>query len=96
MHLTGNGSTPQNLNWFHDRSVGAMPMAMAFSAPKWVYQLAMVLWALWLAATLIGWLRWAWDCYAKGGHWRGAPPKPSVKVEDPAALAATKPEEKSS
>jgi hypothetical protein len=96
MHLTGNGSTPQSLNWFHDRSVGAMPEAMVFSAPKWVYQLAMVFWALWLAATLIGWLRWAWDCYSKGGHWRGAPPRPSVKVENLAVPAAPKPEEQSS
>ena len=27
------------------------------------------LWALWLALSLLKWLRWAWQCYGKGGLW---------------------------
>ena len=36
-----------------------LPAATALSLPLWVYQGAILLWALWLANALIGWLRWA-------------------------------------
>jgi hypothetical protein len=30
----------------------------------------MLLWALWLAASLIRWLRWAWSQFSGGGYFR--------------------------
>jgi hypothetical protein len=30
----------------------------------------MFAWALWLARALVGWLRWAWTCFAAGELWR--------------------------
>ena len=54
---------------------GALPQASVISAPLLVYRLAMLLWALWLAAALVRWMRWAWDCFMDGGAWKRPWPK---------------------
>ena len=82
MHVTGNGSTAQALQWFADRSADALPQASAISVPLWVYKLLMLAWALWLANALIGWLRDAFVAWTRDGYWRNTP-KPVV-VEDAA------------
>jgi hypothetical protein len=78
MHVAGNHSSGSNLHWFADRSDGALPLAGVFSLPLWIYKLAMLVWALWLANALIGWLRWAFDAWTHGGYWRKREPKPGV------------------
>jgi hypothetical protein len=80
MHVTGNGSTAQALQWFADRSSDALPQASAISVPLWVYKALMLLWALWLANALIGWLRDAFGAWTKGGYWRNSP-KPAPTAE---------------
>jgi len=30
----------------------------------------MLLWSLWLAASLVRWLPWAWRCFVTAGGWR--------------------------
>jgi membrane protein YdbS with pleckstrin-like domain len=40
------------------------------SVPLLVYRLLMLAWALWLAYSLLKWLRWAWECYGDHGYWR--------------------------
>ncbi|MGA0586889.1 hypothetical protein ACO2Q2_07145 [Dyella sp. KRB-257] len=70
MHVAGNGSTAWHLRWFADQSSGALPRAGVFSVSLWVYKLAMLAWALWLANALIGWLRWAFGAWSEGGYWR--------------------------
>lgn len=82
MHVTGNGSTAQTLQWFADRSADALPQASAISVPLWVYKTLMLLWALWLANALIGWIRDAFAAWTKDGYWRNKP-KP-VPAEDAA------------
>jgi len=81
MQISGNGSSAQNLQWFHDRTANALPQMWAVSVPLMVYRLAMLLWALWLASALLGWLNWGWACFSEGGLWRSpdrgpAPPSP--------------------
>ncbi len=78
MHVAGNGSSAADLRWFADRSHGALPAAGVVSLPLWLYKLAMLAWALWLANALIGWLRWAFDAWTRGGYWRKREPKPGV------------------
>ncbi len=56
MHVAGNASSAYALRWFADRSADALPIAHAFSVPLWIYKLAMLAWALWLASALVGWL----------------------------------------
>ena len=70
MHISGNGSSAHRLIWFADQSGGALPSAAVFSLPLWLYRLAMLAWALWLANAVLGWLRWALQAYAEGGAWR--------------------------
>jgi len=30
----------------------------------------MLAWALWLASSLLEWVRWGWTCFSEGGLWR--------------------------
>lgn len=84
MHVAGNASSAELLHWFADRSErGDLPPIMALSLPMWVYKLAILAWAMWLANALIGWLRWAWQCLGAGGAWR------PIFRRKPAAAAAS-------
>jgi len=78
MHVAGNASNAWNLRWFADQSANALPVAGVFSVSLWVYKLAMLAWALWLAWSLIDWLRWAFEAWTRGGYWRKRAPKPSA------------------
>lgn len=70
MGVLGNGSSGNLLRWFDDRSAdGALPVASAWTLPLWAYKAAVLLWALWLANALLGWLRWGWQCFSSGGVW---------------------------
>ncbi|WP_266180934.1 hypothetical protein [Dyella humicola] len=75
MHVAGNASSAWQLNWFADQSRGVLPHAGVFSVSLWFYKIAMLLWALWLANALIGWLRWGFEAWTKGGYWRPRKPK---------------------
>ena len=90
MHVAGNDSSAWNLRWFADQSSGALPAGGVFSVSLWVYKLAMLAWALWLANALIGWLRWAFDAWTRGGYWRKPEPKPPV-VPPQLPLSTTEP-----
>ncbi len=80
MAITGNGSYATELRWYSDRVPGALPVGWVLSLPLMVYHLAMLAWALWLAAALIRWSRWVWSCFAEGGLWRPLrrPPPPAA------------------
>lgn len=76
MQIAGNDSTAYALRWFQDRSDGATPAASVLSVPIWVYRVAMLAWALWLARALLGWLRWGYESWSAGGTWRPLRPEP--------------------
>ena len=86
MHVAGNGSTAWQLAWFADQTDDALPHAGVLSVSIWVYKIAMLLWALWLANALIGWLRWGFDAWSRGGYWR--PRKPRAEEPPPVPNAA--------
>lgn len=73
MRIAGGQSGAWSLHWFTDQSRGALPVAGAFTLPLWCYKLAMLAWALWLANALIGWLRWGFHAWIRGGYWKAAP-----------------------
>ena len=85
MQIAGNGSTRFQLNWTQDRIEGIMPMPWVLSLPQWVYHLLMLLWALWLAFSLVAWLRWGWGCYSRTRLWQPIRWRRRVKAETPAA-----------
>jgi hypothetical protein len=78
MHVAGGESSAWYLRWFADQSANALPSGGVFSVSLWVYKIAMLAWALWLANALIGWLRWAFNAWTNGGYWRKREPKPGV------------------
>ncbi len=69
MHVAGNGSSSTYLRWFDDKTDSAMPIASALSLPIFAYRIVMLAWALWLASTIITWLRWGWSCSVHRGGW---------------------------
>ena len=70
MQISGNGSTAYQLNWYQDHAEESLPSVWVLSVPILAYRLLMLVWALWLAYSLLGWLRWAWQQYSEGGYWR--------------------------
>jgi hypothetical protein len=78
MFISGNGSSRTMLNWFEARGKGPLPRPGCLSISIWWYRLFMLLWALWLAASLIRWLAWGWRQFNAGGCFLHTPktPKP--------------------
>jgi hypothetical protein len=70
MQIAGNGSTAYVLNWYQDQVQETLPRIWVLSVPLTVYRVLMLLWALWLAYSVLGWLRWAWHQYGIDGYWR--------------------------
>lgn len=82
MSITGNQSSAFNLNWYQDRSPSTLPLATLVSVPLIVYRLLMLAWSLWLAVSLLDWLKWGWRCYASNGLWQKKPiSQQSVEAE---------------
>jgi hypothetical protein len=70
MQISGNGSSDFLLHWTQDRIGAFMPAPRVLSLPLFVFRILMLLWALWLAYSLLKWLRWGWKCFGEGGLWR--------------------------
>lgn len=69
MQIAGNRSSAFNLNWYQDRSNELLPTATVISVPLIVYRILMLLWSLWLAVSLLNWLKWGWSCFSSNGLW---------------------------
>jgi hypothetical protein len=70
MQIAGNGSAAWLLRWYQDRSAAVLPRPVVLSLPLGVYRLAMLAWALWIAWSLIDWLRFGWRAFSAGELWR--------------------------
>jgi hypothetical protein len=89
MQVAGNNSTDTALRWYADRVAGQTPAAGVVSLPLWVYRVAMLLWALWLAASLVRAVGWGWRAFGEGGYWRPLPlRRGSVKAAPPVTTEA--------
>lgn len=70
MQISGMGSSASQLNWFSDRHGNALPTAWVISLPLLAFRLLMLLWASWLAYSLLRWLKWGWEAFGSGvGYW---------------------------
>ncbi|MEZ5534328.1 MAG: MARVEL domain-containing protein [Thiolinea sp.] len=76
MQIAGNGSSAYSLQWYQDRSAEILAQPYVVSVPLWIYRALMLLWALWLAVAVLGWLRWGWQALNKGELWQSAPETP--------------------
>lgn len=70
MFILGNDSTRVLLKWYQARCGTLLPEPGAFTVSIWWYRFFMLAWALWLASSLIRWLRWGWTQYSAGGCFR--------------------------
>ena len=70
MQIAGNHSTQAQLNWYQDRIEGNLPTPWVLSLPQWTYHLLMLVWSLWLAFSLVAWLRWGWECFTRQQLWK--------------------------
>lgn len=78
MFIAGNDSTRATLNWYQPRCENALPTPGCVSVSIWGFRILMLAWALWLAASLIRWLRWAWQQFSTGGCFRRTDKKPAT------------------
>ncbi|HEY9110139.1 MAG TPA: hypothetical protein VIN58_25955, partial [Roseateles sp.] len=84
--VAGPGSSSHVLYWMSDRFSDRTAGAWVLSAPVWLYRALMLAWALWLAASLLRWVNWAWRCFSTGGAW---PDKPAASVTSEAPSGAS-------
>ncbi len=84
MFITGNGSSRTALRWFQARSEGLLPRPGCVTISIWWYRFFMLAWALWLAASLLRWLRWGWENFSRGGIFRHGPMTVTPNVPPPA------------
>jgi hypothetical protein len=70
MYITGNGSYRTHLEWFQPRVELEMAQPVIVSVSVWYYRLLMLLWSLWLAFAVLGWLTKGWKAFVSGGAWR--------------------------
>jgi hypothetical protein len=59
--------------------------------PMWVYRIAMLAWALWLAMAVLRWMKWALRAWTAGGWWRPLRKPRAVPPPRPADPDATPP-----
>lgn len=70
MQVAGSQSSASLLHWYLDHAPAELPAAWILSLPMLAYRSLMLLWALWLAWSLLGWLKWGWHAFGQGGLWR--------------------------
>jgi hypothetical protein len=85
MQVSGNGSSASLLRWFQDRTTTALPVASVVSVPMLVYRGAMLAWSLWMALSLLNWLKWGWKAFSTGGLWKASPKPPPPPMKQPPA-----------
>ncbi|MFK5977152.1 MAG: hypothetical protein QM493_11675 [Sulfurovum sp.] len=61
MMIMGNGSYGSYLNWYSDRISSQIAEPTLFSVSIWFYRALILIWAIWIAFSLIKWLKWAWE-----------------------------------
>ena len=70
MLINGGGSYGQHLAWFSDHSSGPWPVGGALSVSVWFYKALMLAWSLWLALSLLKWLKWGWESFSREALWK--------------------------
>ncbi|MEM1007410.1 MAG: hypothetical protein AAGJ35_00265 [Myxococcota bacterium] len=95
MQVLGNGSSQYTLHWYVDRISGLMPQACIYSVPMWMFRALMLIWALWLAFSLIKWLKWGWNAFQHNALWVpiGEPMESDIDPEPSTAGAEASPSE---
>ncbi len=83
MMIAGNDSSSSYLSWYQDLTTGEIPSPWFLAFDIWYYRILMLLWALWLAASIIKWVKWGFDAYTTNGGWYKQKPKDTLPVTNP-------------
>ncbi len=67
--ITGFQSGANQLYWYVQSWNGVDKNPYVISLPLSVYHAMMLVWGVWLAFSLMSWLKWMWQEYSKGGYW---------------------------
>ena len=59
--------------WYQDHIGASLPRPLVVSLPRLVFHGIMLVWALWLALSLIKWLRWGWEAFTQGALMKKPP-----------------------
>ncbi|MEM6883963.1 MAG: hypothetical protein AAF571_02955 [Verrucomicrobiota bacterium] len=70
MFINGNRSYLHALRWYQPSTEGALPSILCVTVSIWLYRFLMLLWALWLAFSLIRWMKWGWQQFSASGYFR--------------------------
>ncbi len=57
MLIAGANSTPDQLRWIYDSSLGALPSPWIISLPMWAWRVFSLLWATWLVVGVMRWIK---------------------------------------
>lgn len=82
MFILGEGCYRTNLQWFQAESGPTLAEPGVLSVSLWYYRILMLLWALWLAHSLINWMKWGWKQFSTGGIWSNEKPPKKENEED--------------
>jgi hypothetical protein len=88
MFISGNNSTRTQLQWFQARSGTLLPTCGCVSVSIWWYRFLMLLWALWLAVSVLRWLATAWKAFGSGEYFRAFPARKKAATPPPPPIAA--------
>ncbi len=70
MWIGGEDSSAKLLSWYQPTVASDLPVVGAASVSIWFYRVLMLVWALWLAHSMVEWIRWAWSRFSVGGLWK--------------------------
>lgn len=93
MHIVGPNTYSDNFYWYQDYSPADFPSAWVISLPLWCYKAVILVWSLWLAASLMKWLRWSWQQLSYRGLWNADSAivvKPATPAAENKTVIATK------
>jgi hypothetical protein len=88
MSVDGNMSSEHGLMWFQDRASGPFERAWAITLPGAMYRVLMLAWALWMAVSVVRWLRWGWKAFSLTALWKRSPRRPRGARMTPAQRMA--------
>lgn len=78
MEVAGSGSSERRLHWYVDRTAGVFPEVWVLNVSLWIWRGVMLLWALWLAHSLVRWLQWGWQRFSSAGVWKARRKAPAA------------------
>lgn len=83
MLITGNGSDAFRLNWYQDRFQEQAESAWVLSISLVAFRVLMLVWSLWMAFSVVRWVRWGIRTYIEFHRDTPTPPTPPMPPSTP-------------